>query len=71
MIRALATILLLAPATVQATVFVRNDIITHPTPRRFSVCHEGTCTEVDTIGITPAQWRKVKAVFQPRAKSAT
>jgi hypothetical protein len=69
-IRALAAILLLAPATVQATVFVRDDIITHPTPRHFSVCHEGTCTEVDTVGITPSQWRRVEAVFRPPARNA-
>ncbi len=66
----LTTVLLLASATAQAAVFVRSDIITDPTPGHFSVCHEGTCAEVDTIGITPAQWRKVEAVFQPQAKSA-
>jgi hypothetical protein len=56
-------LLLAAPA--RADVPVRNDIIRHPTPGRFSVCHGGGCATLDTVGLSHKQWRTIRGVFQP------
>ncbi|MDO9372364.1 MAG: hypothetical protein Q7U07_07240 [Gammaproteobacteria bacterium] len=57
-------------APVQADTFVRRDIITDPTPGRFSVCSEHTCHKVVQISLAPAQWQQVRDQFSPSAESA-
>jgi hypothetical protein len=39
----------------------------HPTPAAFTECHGFGCTEVSTVSLSPQQWRRVAAVFHPRA----
>lgn len=45
--------------------FVREDIVTAPTPQGFSVCHGGGCTLVTQAGLAPEQWRGIAALFSP------
>lgn len=61
-----ATLLTLAAcATPGADAFVRDDIITEPSPESFSVCHGGSCTRVTHAGLTDEQWRKIAVIFSP------
>ncbi len=46
--------------------FVRSDIITDPSPSRFSVCYNTGCRELKVVSLTPAQWRQIRAVFRHR-----
>lgn len=41
-----------------------------PGPGRFSVCHNHGCAYNDTIGLTPEEWRQVRAAFSPPATDA-
>jgi len=41
---------------VRADVPVRRDIIAHPGPRHFSVCHDNGCRTLDTLSLNAAQW---------------
>jgi hypothetical protein len=42
----------------------------NPTLAEFNVCHGFGCAEVSHIALSPAEWRRVAAVFRPRAKDA-
>lgn len=50
--------------------FVREDIVTDPTPGRFSVCHAGTCTIVSQAGLDEERWAEIAAVFRTTARDA-
>jgi len=50
--------------------FVRNDIITQPTPANFSVCHGGTCAIVSQASLDEEQWRRIAAAFPAPARDA-
>ena len=41
-----------------------------PTPASFTECHGFSCAEISQVSLSPGQWRKVAAVFRPRAASA-
>ena len=62
--------LLLAARIAGADVFVRDDIITDPTPEKFSVCHGGTCAVVTQVGLDESQWQRITAVFVPAVADA-
>ena len=71
MSRAAALILCLAGSwPAYADTFVRGDIVTDPTPARFSVCHAGTCAIVSQAALTETQWTQIAEVFSPGAKDA-
>lgn len=53
--------------TVAPDTFVRADIITDPTPERFSVCHAHSCTLVSQIGFDEEQWSGIVTIFSPPA----
>ena len=40
---------------------------TNPTPASFTECHGFSCAEVSSVSLSPQQWRRVAAVFRPRA----
>jgi hypothetical protein len=42
----------------------------HPTPASFTECHGFSCAEISQVSLSPQQWRKVAAVFNPRATNA-
>ena len=48
---------------VLADTFARSDIITDPTPARFSVCSEHTCQRVTEVGLQPEQWQRERRLF--------
>lgn len=69
--RPLAIILLLTCALpANADVFVRDEIITDPTPDFFNVCHGNGCAELSEVRLSPAQWQDVRAAFAPPPANA-
>ena len=42
----------------------------NPTPAAFTECHGFSCAEVTPVSLSPHQWRRVAAVFHPRAANA-
>jgi hypothetical protein len=48
------------------------DRFAHPNPTLddFSECHGFNCTAKSSVSVTPAEWRRVTALFSPPAKSA-
>jgi hypothetical protein len=66
-----ATLLvLLATAPARAELFVRDDIITAPTPEAFSVCFDHTCASVAGVSLTPDEWRAATLPLQQPAATA-
>lgn len=46
-----------------ADVFVRDDIITDPTPGNFSLCYDHHCAALDTLSLAPQEWQSVSRLF--------
>lgn len=46
-----------------ADVFVRDDIITDPTPGNFSVCYDHHCASLDNLSLAPPEWKSVSRLF--------
>jgi hypothetical protein len=46
------------------------DVTSKPVPSRFSVCYNYSCSQRATIGISDSDWKKVRALFRPKAKNA-
>lgn len=67
----IAAILYMAAPPVYADVFVRNDIISHPSIERFSVCLNHSCETVVTRALIREEWQQVSAPLQPAAPTAT
>ncbi len=42
----------------------------NPTPAAFTECHGFGCAEVSSVSLSRQQWRRVAAVFHPRAANA-
>ena len=53
-----------------ADVFVRDDIITTPSPAAFSVCYGHTCKEMIELKLEQNQWERIRALFLPRSNEA-
>lgn len=66
----LATGLLVLSSASSADVFVRDDIVTNPTPNLFSVCHGNGCLNLSYVSLTNDQWQKLRDVFNPLAREA-
>ncbi|MEQ1591481.1 MAG: hypothetical protein ABL892_03725 [Thiobacillaceae bacterium] len=47
-----------------ADVFTSDAVITDPAPEHFSVCFDHGCAAVKIVGMSPAQWRAIKAIFK-------
>lgn len=61
-----ATISLLAcliSSAGHADVFVRDDIITDPSPSDFSVCYDHHCASLDNLALAPQEWQSVSRLF--------
>lgn len=65
----LALLLALRPGPAGADAFVRDDIVTEPTPWLFSVCHEHSCAEVDQVGLKDYEWRSIQRPFSRTSAS--
>ncbi len=59
-----ARCLLAAAAPAGADVFVRDDIITDPTPAQFSLCYDHQCASLATLALSDAQWQTVARLFR-------
>lgn len=55
------------PLFARADTFGREDIILDPAPDHFSVCYNGSCKEMDYLGLSVLQWKEIEKVFTPRA----
>ncbi len=53
-----------------ADVFVRDDIITTPSPDAFSVCYRHTCAEVVELKLEHDQWERIRVLFLSPPDSA-
>ena len=53
-----------------ADTFVSEDVITDPTPARFSICYNNTCTSVKQLSLTSEQWQRVRTIFSTGITSA-
>lgn len=58
-----AIIMLAGTQMIKADVYVRDDLITTPTPERFSFCYHGTCEEITEVGLSAAQWARIRNIF--------
>lgn len=46
-----------------ADTFVRDDLITDPSPSRFSICHGGTCSNIAYAGLNERQWQAISSLL--------
>ncbi|MCU7938133.1 MAG: hypothetical protein KZQ64_03150 [gamma proteobacterium symbiont of Bathyaustriella thionipta] len=69
-IKRLPVILLMFASQINADTFVRDDIITEPDYRHFSMCHAHGCKVVEQLSLTDTQWQQIAQYFQPAAQSA-
>jgi len=60
---ALTALLSCASLPVAAAPFVRDDIITRPTPDAFSVCQDQGCRTLSTQSLGEEQWRALRELF--------
>lgn len=49
---------------------IRSMGLERPSPERFTLCYNNGCAERARIGLRPADWRLVRATFEPTPKSA-
>ena len=66
----LLLILLCLTANTTADVFVRDDIITTPSPDAFSLCYGHTCAEVVELKLKPQEWKRIRNLFLPPPANA-
>jgi hypothetical protein len=75
MIRVMAQIVMLlvvclSAVQVAADTYVRSDIITQPTPDRFSICYDHSCASVATLSVNKEEWRRAIAPLSGGAMNA-
>jgi len=63
-------LLFLTSMQLHANTFVSEDVITEPTPQRFSICFNTTCETVQELSLQQQQWKKVQQLFQRSIDSA-
>ena len=61
---------LVAAAAAVADTFVREDIITTPTPQTYSLCYDHQCATLVTLRLSAPQWSAVRGLFKPTPRSA-
>lgn len=52
-----------------ADTFVRDDIITEPTPTNFSLCHDHQCASLETLSLAAREWTSIKQLFRRRPRT--
>ncbi|MDH3981198.1 MAG: hypothetical protein OEU91_11875 [Gammaproteobacteria bacterium] len=60
----------LSAVPVVADTYVRSDIITQPTPERFSICYDHSCASVATLSVNKEEWRRAIAPLSRGAMNA-
>jgi hypothetical protein len=62
---------LLSPAAgARAGTFPRDEVITEPTPERFSVCYDFGCASIAFVSLAPEEWAQIRSRFEPPATDA-
>ncbi len=61
---ALTAVALAVSPSLHADIFTSDAVVTDPTPDHFSVCFNHGCATVKIVGMSPAQWRALKAIFK-------
>ena len=67
---ALSLLACLISSAGHADTFVRDDIITDPTPDNFSVCYDHQCATLDTLSLPQQEWRTVSRLFARQSAQA-
>lgn len=62
--------LILSSGPLQADFFVRDDIITTPDVKSFSMCHSQGCKVVEHLSLNDSEWQQISRHFHPVAQSA-
>lgn len=64
-VKILLTSLLISHGTgVQAETFIRDDINTTPTPSQFTICHGGSCENIENVSLRHQQWSRIRNIFK-------
>jgi hypothetical protein len=66
----LAAAVLLPAAGVRAGTFPRDEVITDPTPERFSVCYDFGCRSIAYVSFTAEEWAEIRVRFDAPAADA-
>ncbi len=45
------------------------DLPGEPSLQAFPICYKHTCAAVDTVSLSPEEWKEIKQIFQPGANS--
>ena len=62
-------LVLINVCTVSAETFVRDDINTNPQPSDFTICHGGTCEEVEHVVLAEQQWQQIRRLFNDNSSA--
>lgn len=68
-LRALLIFAWMLTGPARADTFVRDDIVTEPTPAHFSVCHDYGCASVDQLALNGHEWQSIQHLFARTATS--
>ena len=63
-------LLCLFAAPSAADEFILREIITEPTPGRFSICYDHSCESVATVSVNQAEWRRATAPLSVESGNA-
>ncbi len=63
----LTSLLVSTILSVQAETFVRDDININPEPSQFTICHGGTCENLEKVSLTEQQWQQIRKIFKTNA----
>jgi len=58
------SVLLNVSLLVYADTFVSDEIITNPTPKKFNICHGGTCENISYVSLDEQQWQQIRDIFK-------
>ncbi len=50
-----------------AETFIRDDIINDPSPSQFTICHGGTCENIEKVSLDEAQWQQIQSIFSNKS----
>lgn len=68
-LRLLAALLPALAGPAAADNFVREDIITDPSPAHFSLCYDHQCHSLQDLSLAPGEWATVRRLFLGRQRT--
>jgi len=66
----LGAAVLWSAVSAHAATYPRDEVITEPTPERFSVCYDFGCVSIAYLSLAPQEWVQIRARFEPPAADA-